>query len=65
MNDDTKRAFADRAYWKQYERDGWLLHGFTYRNEALFVKYDGRGNGRSVSVTQDHLELLREGNGHE
>lgn len=59
LTKEDKQALLDRDWWRQFERNGWQLHGFTFRVDALFVKYDERGNGRSLNVTKDHLELLR------
>ena len=47
--------YADRDYWKQFERGDWKLHGFTERDSASF---HNRKTGRSVTVTGDYLDLL-------
>lgn len=38
-----------RDWWVSAALPDWRLHGWTYRNQATFVRVDGTGSGMEVS----------------
>jgi hypothetical protein len=54
MNIEEK-ILADQEYWKQYEKDNWVLVGFTERDSALFRNTE---TGRHITVSPDYLAFF-------
>ncbi len=48
-------VISDRDYWRSLAPEGWVLHGWTYRDVASFRIPN---QNRILEVTKDHIEFF-------